>query len=111
LPRELRSFDLAAVRNKGIATAAREAVAHLARPELAGFWVHVDADVLDDSIMPAVDYRMPDGLSWDELRTVLRTALDSGKAVGLEVTIYNPAMDESGSAGRGLADTIVKSLV
>lgn len=25
--------------------------------EDGGFWTHLDADVLDDSIMPAVDYR------------------------------------------------------
>jgi arginase len=110
LPRELRSCDLATVRKLGVATAARDAVKHLARPDLDGFWIHVDADVLDDAIMPAVDYRMPDGLTWEELRAVLRTALDSGKAVGLEVTIYNPAMDESGSAGRGLSETLVRSL-
>jgi arginase len=60
--------------------------------------------------MPAVDFRMPGGLSWDELATVLRIALASGKAVGIEITIYNPRLDEDGSAGRGLVDVLVATL-
>jgi arginase len=110
LPDDLLSYDLPAVREVGIAVAARAAVEHLTRSELKGFFVHLDADVLDDAIMPAVDFRVPGGLSWDELAAALRIALASGKAVGLEVTIYNPQLDENGSAGRGLADTLTAAL-
>lgn len=110
LPEEFKALDLPAVRAMGIENAAREAVDHLTRPELDGFFVHLDADCLDDAIMPAVDFRVPGGLSWDELRAVLQIALTSGKAVGLEITIYNPRLDEGGSAGRGLADVLVATL-
>ena len=106
LPPELRSFDLASVRSMGVATAARQAVGHLTRDELEGFWIHIDADCLDDAVMPAVDYRMPDGLTPQELETVLRIALDSGRAVGLEITIYNPSLDTDGRAGQMLADLL-----
>ena len=68
------------------------------------------ADVVSDDLMPAVDYRMPDGLSWDELRTVLELALGSGRAVGIEVTIYNPSLDASGASGRDLARTLIEAL-
>lgn len=37
----------------------------------------------------------------DDLGVALRVALASGKAVGIEITIYNPRLDEDGSAGRG----------
>ena len=60
--------------------------------------------------MPAVEYRLPGGLSVDELKTTLRMALDSGKAVGLEVTIYNPDLDKDGAAGRALADLLAEAL-
>ena len=33
------------------------ALATVTKPEMQGFWVHFDVDVLDDAIMPAVDYR------------------------------------------------------
>lgn len=110
MPEELKVLDLPAVRAKGIEAAAREAVDHLTRAELDGFFIHLDADCLDDAIMPAVDFRVPGGLSWDELAITLRTALASGKAVGLEITIYNPRLDEDGSAGRGLADLLAAAL-
>ncbi|OHV81528.1 arginase family protein [Rhizobium sp. LCM 4573] len=110
LPEELKALDLPAVRMMGIKAAAREAVDHLTREELDGFFIHLDADCLDDAIMPAVDFRVPGGLSWDELETALRIALANGKAVGIEVTIYNPRLDEDGSAGRGLADVLAAAL-
>ncbi len=29
-----------------------------------GFWIHLDADVFDETIMQAVDGPRPDGLAW-----------------------------------------------
>jgi arginase len=110
LPVELRSFDLPTIQRLGIAVAAEQAVSHLARRDLDGFWIHVDADCLDDAVMPAVDFRVPGGLSPQELATVLTTALRSGRAVGLEITIYNPALDVDGKAGKLLADLLVHVL-
>lgn len=110
LPEELRSFDLPTIRKIGITAAAQEAIAHVSRPELDGFWIHVDADCLDDAVMPAVDFRIPGGLQPEELATVLTMALDSGRAVGLEVTIYNAALDADGRAGKVLADLLAKAL-
>lgn len=48
--------------------------------------MHLDADCLDDAIMPTLDFRVPGG-SWDELTTALRVAMASGKAAGIEITI------------------------
>ncbi|MDQ1761904.1 arginase [Achromobacter xylosoxidans] len=110
LPEALKTLDLPAVRSMGIEAAARQAVDHLTRAELDGFFIHLDADCLDDAIMPAVDFRVPGGLSWEELTAALRIALSSGKAVGLEITIYNPRLDEDGRAGRGLADLLAAAL-
>ena len=106
----IRALDLAAVRRMGITAEVAEAMRHVARLDLDGFFLHVDADVLDDTIMPAVDYRLPGGLSAVELRHVLRAAASSGRLAGLEVTIYNPALDHDGSAGRLLADALVDGL-
>jgi arginase len=110
LPPELRRVDLPELRKLGIEAAARAAVDHLLRPEFDGFFIHVDADCLDDAVMPAVDFRVPGGLSPEELTTVLRIALESGRAVGLEVTIYNPDLDPEGSAGRVLAGALNEAL-
>ncbi len=110
LPAELRAFDLPSIQRRGIDVAADEAVRHLSRDELDGFWIHVDADCLDDAVMPAVDFRLPGGLSPDELHTTLTAALASGRAVGLEVTIYNPLLDPERRAGKLLADLLADAL-
>ena len=78
---------------------------------LAGFWLHLDVDVLDDAVMPAADYRMPNGLSCAELRTVLRLALASGRVVGIYATIFNPRLDADGSIARKLVTTLVEAMM
>ena len=103
-------IDLAAVRAAGLEAVTASAVERLSAPELDGFWIHLDADVLDDAVMPAVDYRMPDGLSWDELAAVLRACVVSGRAVGIDVTIFNPKLDGDGSIARAFADALARGL-
>lgn len=111
LPGALLAFDLAAVRATGERTVAERALAHLSRPGGPGrFWVHIDADVLDDAVMPAVDYRQPGGLSPDELVTILTAAMATGRVAGVEVTIYNPTLDPAGTAGAVLNGVLVRGL-
>jgi arginase len=112
LPPTVLALDLQEVRRLGVKQAAQRAVEHLTAPDrpTLGFFIHLDADVVSDALMPAVDYRTPDGLSWDELCTVLETALASGRAVGIEITIYNPSLDADGSSGRELARTLIAAL-
>lgn len=87
MPPDLLAFDLATVRALGAVPAARAAVARLTRPGLTGSFVHIDADCLDDSMMPAVDYRTPGGLAPAELVAILALALRSRRLVGMEVTV------------------------
>ncbi len=112
LPDAMPVIDRDRVRQLGAAAAARDAVAHLTRdhgPD-GGFWIHVDADVLDETVMQAVDDPRPNGLSCDELTVTLRTAIASGRAVGLQLAIYNPDFDPDGSNGRALATTVHNAL-
>ncbi len=100
-------FDLADVRRLGPAAAARTALSAIEASGVAGFWIHLDADVLHDAIMPAVDYRMPDGLWAEELTGALATVLRSPLAAGMDIAIYNPTFDdEDRSAARTLAKAI-----
>lgn len=61
--------------------------------DVDGFWVHLDADVLDASIMPCVDCPEPNGLQWRELAAILKVVLGSDKLVGMNVTILDPDLD------------------
>ena len=108
LPEEIGVIGRDRVHALGVETAMAEALALLQRrdEELDGFWIHLDADVLDEAIMQAVDDPKPDGLAWGELASALGMAIGSGTAVGLQITIYNPDFDRTGANGRGLATTV-----
>jgi arginase len=99
-------LDLSEVRDVGTDRTVGTALAAVARPGLDGFWVHVDVDVLDDAVMPAVDYRHLGGLSWREAADILGGLLASGQARGLEITIFNPALAPDGSMAAKLADLV-----
>ncbi|MCC6705812.1 MAG: arginase family protein [Thermomicrobiales bacterium] len=49
-------------------------------------YVHIDCDVLDPGIVPT-DYKIPNGLTLDELRSAL-TAIAGGDVLGLEMTEF-----------------------
>ena len=57
------------------------------------FWLHLDLDVLSSEAMPAVDYPMPGGFDWEQLRRLIRPLVTSSGFLGMDVTIYNPALD------------------
>jgi arginase len=105
----IKLFELAAIRDRGIEAVADEALEGVTENAQC-FWCHVDADVLDDTVMPAVDYRQPDGLTPDELTTLLRKAQQTERLAGLSIAIYNPGLDRSGDGARLLVDVIVRAL-
>lgn len=100
-------FDLKEIRRLGAAAAAAVGLSEIEGNGVEGFWVHLDADVLDDEVMPAVDHRLPGGLRVEELGDALATVLASPLAVGMDITIYNPGLDDADrSAGRALARVV-----
>jgi arginase len=61
-------------------------------------------------VNPAVDYRLPGGLSLAELSAVLRALVANGRAVGMDVSIYNPALDRDGKAARAIVQALLIGL-
>ncbi|TDC27434.1 arginase family protein [Streptomyces sp. 8K308] len=106
----ISSTTVGEIRARGARQAAGAALRTLESPALDGFWVHLDADVLDPSVMPAVDSPDPDGLLPGELAPLLRALLGSRRCVGLNVTIYDPDLDPDGSCAALLADLLVSAL-
>jgi arginase len=108
---EMLVRNLGELRAAEMPAAGANAVAHMGAGAPDGIWIHVDADVLHDDVMPAVDWRLPDGLWPEEFGSLLATILLSGRVVGMDVTIYNPAKDsEDRIAGRRLVDLLVDLL-
>jgi arginase len=103
-------FPLDEVRKATVAAMAGTAARLLQESGVEGIWIHVDADVLDDRIMPAVDYRLPGGLSWEELSATLRAVMETGKAVGMNLGIFNPTLDPDGAIAGRLVECLVEGL-
>lgn len=108
-PAEIMRIDVKEARALG-AAGVDQAMARLGNGGLEGFWIHFDVDVLDDAIMPAVDYRMRDGLSFAELERVLGAAFDTGKVKGMTLTIYNPNLDPQRAIARNLVAALLEIL-
>ena len=106
----IHTFDLEQVRALGVTAAAKQALGKLQENKLGGFWIHLDADVLNDEIMPAVDYCLDGGLEWSELSALLKTLISSGQAIGMNVGIFNPLLDRDGSIARQFVKSLVAGL-
>lgn len=104
-------FDLLEVKELKITNAVSLATKDLLKNRIDGFWIHLDADVLDDAIMPAVDYRLEDGLSYSDLTEVLKALLATKHAVGMTITIFNPRLDLDGSIASKFVSSIVDGLL
>ncbi|MCX2680649.1 arginase family protein [Galbibacter sp. EGI 63066] len=96
LESEIKYFDLKTLRNNGLAKTANRFLELVRKNNLDGFFIHLDVDVLNDKIMPAVDSRGIDGLTYKEFRELLIPLLSSKKAVGIEITILDPNLDPKG---------------
>jgi arginase len=75
-----------------------------------GFWVHLDVDVLDPSVMPAVDAPTPGGIAYPELEVLLRGLVTDPGCVGMEVTVFDPDFDAEGAYAADLVGTLVAAL-
>ena len=107
----IHSFDLTYIKQLGIRAAASEAVRNILKDELCGFWIHLDVDVLDDAIMPAVDYRLKGGLSFDELSELLKIIVATSRSVGMDITIFNPNLDPEGVVALKVVSSLLKGIL
>jgi arginase len=103
--------NLGEIRAAGVEDAANHAAAFLGAAGVDRVWLHLDADCLDDAVMPAVDWRVQGGLTPGETVDLARPLVSSGLIAGMDVTIYNPGLDtEELAAGRVLLDVIASIL-
>jgi arginase len=88
--------DAVSLRTQTPERVAENVLARLAGRDVDGFWVHVDADVVDPSVFSAVDSPVCGGIALDELGSLLAVCSRSVQMVGLDVTILDPDLDEEG---------------
>lgn len=88
----------------GVGRTADAVLGRVGRSELGGFWIHLDADVLDPEVMPAVDSPEPGGFGFDDLAALITPWARHPRALGMELTIYDPLLDPTGDAADRLVD-------
>ncbi len=101
--RDLTAPELLA---RGPEWTAAAALDRVAAPGVNGFWIHLDADVLDAAYMPAVDSPEPGGPDPVLLARCLQALASHPKALGLQLTIYDPRLDPDGRCAQRLVDLL-----
>ncbi|GAA5182297.1 arginase family protein [Rugosimonospora acidiphila] len=87
--------------------------AQWAREQLAGcigYWLHVDVDVLDPAVMPAVDAPDDGGIAYAELELLISGLVDTPDCLGMELTVFDPDYDPDGTYARELVASLVTGL-
>jgi arginase len=78
--------------------------------DCAGYWVHVDMDVLDPAVMPAVDAPEPGGIAFPELELLLAGLVDTPHCLGVQITVFDPDYDPDSAYAGEITSTIVAGL-
>jgi arginase len=83
------------MREAGMSASAARAMEKVSE-HTEGFWIHIDLDILDSTVMQAVDCPEPDGLFYPELVDLIQPLLNSPQCAGVELTIFDPDLDPNG---------------
>jgi arginase len=102
----IRYIDLFSFREMGAEACITGFLEMVTAEKLDGYLVHIDVDVLDDRVMPAVDSRQEGGLTFDEFNRLVRGVLRHPKAMGVEITILDPDLDVDGKFGKAFVENL-----
>ena len=94
---------------RGVGATARQALERLETERIDRVWLHVDVDVLDQKIMPAVDSPGSPGFNFDQLADLARRLRASSRIIGADISVFDPELDPEGIYGRGLAQCLARA--
>jgi arginase len=101
-------FNLAEINNFGTSKIVSDLLQRIDTTSVDSFWLHYDTDVLSDDINPAVDYRLPGGLTFEQVELLVKPLLATGRIAGLSLTILNPVLDLKKQVVPGVAENLVR---
>lgn len=108
---EIQEFGMSVWPVERLRTAGRQAATaaileRVTTPHLDGFWIHLDVDILDQEVMPAVDTPSPGGLQPNELTELLSPLVKHPAAIGIDICIFDPDLDPDGRHAKTVADIL-----
>ena len=62
-------------------------------PNNANYYLSIDADGLDPTIMPAVTAPTPGGLNWVQIYTLIHGLVNKGRVLGMDLVEISPSLD------------------
>jgi len=98
-------IDVFAAQELGVAKVLETTRATLARADCP-YWLHLDVDVLDQTVMPAVDSPGSPGIDPDDLVVILSALAADRRCIGMDMTIYDPDLDPNGDLARLLVSLL-----
>ncbi|MFG3547766.1 arginase family protein [Streptomyces sp. NPDC047725] len=103
-------FTAREIRRIGVAALGERVLGRLERRGLDRVWLHVDLDVLDERVLPAVDSPGRPGMDFSQLAEFVSTLVGSGRTVGLDIAIYDPDRDPDGTYAAPIVDCLTSAL-
>ncbi len=108
LPAAIWHLDAQSIEERDAGAVGRDCEARLAASGPA--WLHLDLDVLDERVLPAVTYPQPKGLSWESFIELVRPLSASPTLVGISVADLEPDRDPEGAYAARVVEALVESL-
>lgn len=103
-------LNIQGVLAKGVDSTVRQVLTRLESRELGRVWLHIDFDVLDQTVMPAVDSPGGPGLDYEQLGLLIGELCHSGRIVGADFTIYDPERDPHAEYSKPLVHCIARGI-
>ena len=79
-------------------------------PDYQNYYLTIDADGIDPSIMPAVAGPAPGGVNYSQMRQLIRGLISKGRVIGMDIVEITPTKDLNGlsaiTAGRLICNFI-----
>jgi arginase len=95
---------------EGIDRAASSVLERLRKSDIDCSWLHVDLDVLDEKVMPAVDSPGSPGLNFEQLAELVHALCASGRIAGADFAIYDPERDPGLHYAKSIVECITRGI-
>lgn len=80
-------------------------------PDGGNYYLTIDADGMDPSIMPAVDGPAPGGVTFVQMRQLIHGLVNKGRVVGMDIVEIQPSKDNASNVTCVTAGRLIVNLI
>jgi arginase len=106
---KVRVYPREKIKTQGAEKVAED-ILHYLESKCDCLYLHVDLDVLDESVFSAQGLPVPDGLSREEFQNTFKALAKRGKLCGVALTAFDAAKDADGSQARRIVELVSEAL-